>query len=120
MGRMDRVNAQMKREISLILQQELSDPRLTFVTITGVTVSPDLHIARVRFSVLGGAKEVAAVQQSLDRASGFIRRMVGERIRLRLTPKVEFKYDDSLAYSDKIERTIQEIRDVQGEIAQDD
>lgn len=120
MGRMERVNQQMKREISLILQQEMSDSRLTFVTVTGVTVSPDLHVARVRFSTLGGDKQLQAVQEALDRASNFIRRLVGERVRLRLTPKIEFVYDDSIAYSDRIERAIQEIHDANGKTAQDD
>ena len=119
MGRMERVNQQMKREISLILQKDISDPRLMFVTITGVTVSPDLHVARVRFSTLGGDKQLLAVQESLDRASGFIRRLIGERIRLRLTPKIEFVYDDSIAYSDRIERTIQEIHDANSKSPQD-
>src|SRR5262245_54145190 len=109
--RMEKVNALMKREISSMLQTDFHDSRFTFVTVTQVVVSPDLHQARVSFTVLGDEGQVQRTAEDLNRVRGFIRKMVGERIRLRYTPEIEFVYDKSVEYSDRIERTIQEIHD---------
>ena len=110
MGRMEKVNQLMKREISTILQREVQDPRLEFVSITGVTVSPDLHVARVNFSVLGDEKKKEDAKKALNSARGYIRRLIGKRISLRYTPDLEFIYDNSLEYSARIEQTFEEIK----------
>ena len=109
--RMERINATMKREISKMLQQDFHDSRFTFVTITQVVVSPDLHQARVRFTVMGDDEQVQRASEELSRVRGFIRRLVGQRVRLRYTPEIEFQYDKSVEYSDRIEKTIQEINE---------
>lgn len=110
MDRMDKINALMKREISQIILQDMSDPRLTFVTITSVEVTRDLSLARVNFSVLGDDKHLAGVEQTLSGASGFIRRLVAERVRIRYIPEIEFVYDNSLEYGARIEQAIENLQ----------
>ena len=95
MGRMDRINQLMKREVGSIIQKEFQDPRLMFVTILSVEVSPDLHNAVVNYSVLGDEKQLQAIAKALESLSGYIRKLIGQRIRLRYTPKVSFVYDKS-------------------------
>ena len=107
--RMDKINALMKREISLMLHRDFNDSRFTFVTVTQVVVSPDLHQARVSFTVLGNDEKVQRTLEDLNRVRGFIRKLVGERVQLRYTPEIDFFYDKSVEYSDRIEKTIEEI-----------
>ena len=106
---MDKINALMKREISLMLHRDFNDSRFTFVTVTQVVVSPDLHQARVSFTVLGNDEKVQRTLEDLNRVRGFIRKLVGERVQLRYTPEIDFFYDKSVEYSDRIEKTIEEI-----------
>ena len=111
-NRMEKVNAQIKREIgTMILMGEINDPRLKFVTITYAQVSKDLRYARVGFSVLNNnPQEVKDVQQGLNSARGYVRKLIGERIKMRFTPEINFIYDRSLEYSDQINRTLEEIK----------
>jgi len=111
MGRIEKVNQQIKKEISIILQRDMADPRFEFVSITQVDVSRDLRSARVLFSVLGDSRRAQAVQQGLDGARGMIRKLIGQRINIRYTPELSFFYDNSISYSDRIEKTLQEIHD---------
>lgn len=111
MSRMDRVNQQIKKEVSLVIQQELADPRLKFVTITEAKVSKDLRHAKVFFSVLGKAKQVEDAEQGLESARGIIRKYVGQRMEMRHTPELFFVYDKTLEYSARIDETLREIND---------
>ena len=111
MGRMDRVNQQLKREISLIIQQEISDPRLQFVTITHVDCSADLRNAKIYYSLLSDDQDKEEIQNCFNKAKGFIRKMISQKMQLRNTPDLLFSFDKSLAYSDKIEKTISELKD---------
>lgn len=111
MGRIEKVNEQIKRDISFIIQEELSDPRLSFVSITHVEVSKDLRSAKVFFSVLGSDAQVKSAQLALDKAKSFIRRELGRRVKMRFTPELFFKYDNSLQFGVVLEETIKEIRD---------
>lgn len=117
MSRMDRINETMKREIGLIVTAEVKDPRLEFVTITQVEVTRDLQHARIFFSVLGDQQKIVRAQEGLNSAKGFIRRLIGQRIRMRFTPDIEFVYDRSLEYSARIEKTLEEIRHEPGDPA---
>ncbi len=110
MDRMARVNEMMKREIGTMIQMDIHNPELEFVTITNVNVSKDLQVARVSFSVLGDEKKVQNVTRILSGISGQVRKLVGQRIRLRYTPKIEFVYDKSIEYGAQIERALEEIR----------
>lgn len=109
MDRIGRVNEQIKREIGLILQRELGDPRLQFVTITGVEVSRDLRTAKVYFSALGDKPAAEAARQALKSATGIIRRCVGENVKMRYTPEFHFFHDRSVELSARVEQTLMEI-----------
>jgi len=109
MGRMEKVNELVKREIGSMIQREMRDPRLQFVTITEVHVSPDLHHAKVKFSFLKQSSNVEDVTQSLNHAAGYMRRRIGQNLRLRYTPELEFIYDPSIEYSVRIEQALKDI-----------
>ena len=117
MARMEKVNQQIKKEIGYMIQYgQINDPRLTFVTITYVDCSKDLQHARVGFSVLSSnRKEIQKVQEGLSSARGFVRKLIGERIRLRYTPEIIFVHDNSLEYSSKIDQTLEEIKNTRKE-----
>lgn len=89
--RTGRVGEQLKKELSQIIQSELKDPRVGFITVTGVEVTSDLSQAKVYISVLGNDEQKENTLLALGRATGFIRSEVGRRIRLRHTPELLFK-----------------------------
>jgi ribosome-binding factor A len=111
MGRIEKVNQQLKREISIIIQQDLGDPRIEFVTITSVDVSRDLRNAKVLFSVLGEPSKAEVAQKGLEGARGMIRKLIGQRIKMRFTPDLSFVYDHSIELSARIEETLKGIHD---------
>src|SRR6476646_630554 len=94
----------IQREISVLIQRELKDPRLGFVTITSVEVPPDLRYARVFYSVLGTPEEQKGTQQALEHASGFLRHELASRLDLRYVPELAFRNDPSIAHGDRIAR----------------
>ena len=112
MIRQERVAGALKREISNIIHDELKDPRLGFVTITDVELTPDLRYAKVFFSVLGKDQDYKKTKEALESALGFIRRLIAQRIRLRFTPEITFKEDRSAEYSIKIQEVLEEIREL--------
>jgi len=109
MGRIEKVNQQVKREIGRIIQQELGDPRLQFVIITEVDVSRDLRNARIRFSVLGNESQIQAAQQGLQGARGMIRKLLGKSMTIRHTPELFFIYDQAVEMSARIEESMKTI-----------
>jgi ribosome-binding factor A len=109
MNRLDRVNKQLQKEISIILQKELNDPRVTYVSITHVDVSPDLRKAKVMFSLYGEACSAEEITHVLDKAKGRIRKFVGNRVRMRYTPELWFVYDDSMDSHFQIDAVLKEI-----------
>lgn len=98
MDRIERINETIKREISLIIQQDLSDPRLALVMINRAQVSRDLQHAKIYFSALGDESRAIHAQQGLDSAKGLIRKMVGQRLRLKFLPDLIFVHDKSVEY----------------------
>lgn len=110
MSRHDKVANALKKEVSLIIHDELHDPRLGFVTITRVELTPDLRHAKIFFSVLGKDEDYKKTKEALDSALGFIRRLIAQRIRLRFTPEIIFKEDRSSEYSIKIQEVLEEIK----------
>jgi ribosome-binding factor A len=95
--RIERVNQLIKEEISALLQRELKDPRIGFVTVTDVEVSKDLSQAKVYVSILGSEEEWKATFTALEGARGFIRHWLRQRLRLRLIPSLLFRPDRSMA-----------------------
>jgi ribosome-binding factor A len=95
--RTERLNEQFREEISDLLRRQVKDPRLgVFITVTQVSVSPDLSHARVYVSVMGSAEEKQGALQGLDAAAAFIRHELGQRLSLRRTPRLSFRHDDSI------------------------
>ncbi|WP_215141554.1 30S ribosome-binding factor RbfA [Exiguobacterium qingdaonense] len=108
--RAQRVAEQMRKEITDVLLREVSDPRTKNATITSVDVTGDLQQATVYYTVLGDEEDVKAeTQAGLDKAKGFIRREIGNRIRLRKTPEISFEYDSSVAYGSHIDSLIRDL-----------
>jgi len=109
--RVGRVGEQIKKELSQMLQTEIKDPRIGFVTITGVEVTNDLSIAKVYLSVMGDEQEKEETLQALAKATGFIRSELGRRIRLRKTPELIFQIDRSIEYGSRIEELIAKLNE---------
>ncbi|WP_078554606.1 30S ribosome-binding factor RbfA [Bacillus alkalicellulosilyticus] len=107
--RASRVGEQMKKELSEIIMRELKDPRIKFVTVTGVDVTGDLQQATVYITVLGTEEEKADTLKGLSKATGFIRTEIGKRIRLRKTPEIFFTFDESIEYGNRIETLLAEL-----------
>ena len=107
--RSQRLAEELKNEISAIIAQEIKDPRVGFATVTEVKVSPDMRHARVAISVLGSPQERRETLEALVRATGYIRRLIGARIRLRHTPELSFAYDDSIERGERMMRLLDEI-----------
>jgi ribosome-binding factor A len=108
--RKERVEDQIKKEVSFIIQRELKDPRAGFITITAAELSADLKSARIFYSVLGDDESKVKSEQALKSASGFIQRQVGIRMRLRYTPQLVFKYDHSIERGARIDEILREIK----------
>ncbi|MEW6574313.1 MAG: 30S ribosome-binding factor RbfA [Bacillota bacterium] len=105
-----RLAAAIKEEMADILQNELKDPRLGFVTVTRVEVSADMRYAKVYYSVFGSPEELDATLTVLQRAQGFIRSVLGQRIRLRYVPEITFKIDPSIDYGVRVTRILDELK----------
>ncbi|MCM3038242.1 30S ribosome-binding factor RbfA [Paenibacillus motobuensis] len=108
-NRTGRVGEEIKKELSVMIQRELKDPRIGFVTVTGVDVTSDLSQAKVYLSVFGDEDQKKDTLKALDKATGFLRTEIGKRIRLRHTPELIFKIDESIAYGSRIEKLLDEI-----------
>ncbi len=113
-SRPDRVADQIRHELAALLSREVHDPGIGFVTLTRTSVSPDLQLARVWYTVLGDEKGRLATARALSRAAPFLRRQLGARLRLKRAPELVFEYDESIAGQDRIERILNELRQEQG------
>lgn len=111
MSRVTKVSEAIRKEISVIIHDELKDPRVGFVTITRVEMTPDLRSAKVFYSVLGKEKERKSTKETLNRALGFIRRLIAQRINLRLAPEIIFREDRSSEYSINIQQVLEQIKE---------
>ena len=101
--RLDRVNQLIKEEVSMLLQRELKDPRLGFVTVTEVDTAKDLRQAKVFVSVLGGDAQWKASIAALTSARGFIRNWLRQHLDLRVTPELVFRPDRSMEHAARIQ-----------------
>lgn len=108
--RLDRVNQLIKEEISLVLQRELKDPRLGFVTVTEVETAGDLKLAKVFVSVLGDDAKWVSSLAALKSARGFIRHWLRSHLDLRVTPELDFRPDRSMAHAARIQELLQRLR----------
>jgi len=103
-----RVAERIREEISLILQNRVKDPGAGSITVTDVTVTADLRLARVHYSVLGGEEERLSARDALRRSKGFIRKELGQVLRIRYSPDLAFLYDASYERGSRIERLLRD------------
>jgi ribosome-binding factor A len=108
--RLDRVNQLIKEEISTLLQRELKDPRLGFVTVTEVETSKDLRQAKVFVSVLGDEKQWAGSLAALASARGFVRNWLRQHLDLRVTPEIDFRPDRSMEHAARIQSLLKNVQ----------
>lgn len=108
-NRMDKINEELKKELSVIIDNNLKNPHITgIISVTKVKTSPDLRYARVYISLLN-CKNVKETLDGLKSASGFMRSELARRINLRYTPELRFEIDDSMEYGARIENILKEI-----------
>lgn len=108
-NRMARVNEELKRELSNIINYEVKNSNVTgMISITKVKTSPDLNYARVSISVIN-SKNVKQTLAGLKAASGFIRSRIAEKMNLRITPEFVFELDESMAYGERIDSILEKI-----------
>ena len=107
--RIERVNQLVKEEISAVLQRELKDPRLGFVSVTEVETSKDLRTAKVFVSVLGDESKWAGSLTALSSARGFIRHWLRQHLDLRVTPDLDFRPDRSMEHAARIQELLKQI-----------
>jgi ribosome-binding factor A len=109
-NRPERVGEAIRNELSQLLQRDVHDPGVGFITLTQVKVSPDLQLARVYYTSMGDEKALRETAKALGRATPFLRRQVAQRLRLRRAPELQFFYDQSVAHQDRIEQILQELK----------
>ncbi len=108
--KIERLNNIFVKEISEILQKEIKDPNINFVTITGCDITSDLSFAKVYYTVLDDKKR-KEIDAALDGAKSFIRGQLSQRVEIRHTPELKFIFDKSIEYGNKIEKIIKEIHE---------
>ena len=107
-ARMRRVNEAVREVVSAHISGDLKDPRIGFVTVTGVETSPDLRSARVFVSVLGEEAERADALAGLRAAAGFLQAQIGRELRMKRTPTLRFVYDESVDTGMRISKLLDE------------
>lgn len=105
-----KVGDQILKEMSFILLDRVTDPRVKGVTVTGIKLSNDLKRARVFFSVIGDENLIKEAQAGLDSAKGFIKREISSRMSLKYTPEIIFMYDSSLKYGNDMEKLFEKLK----------
>ena len=110
--RPDRVGDQIRQELSELLSRgAVHDPGIGFITLTRVKVSPDLQLARVYYTTMGDEEARKQTAKALERATGFFRRQVGERLQLRRVPELKFQFDESIGHQDRVEQILRELHE---------
>lgn len=113
--RTDRINEQLRQEISLVVRDEVRDPRVGLATVTAVETSPELDHARVYINALGDDEEKEGVLSGLRSAAPFIRGQLGRRLHMRRIPELHFELDRMLEEATRIESLLREVLPDDGE-----
>lgn len=108
-SRSQRVVEQIRRELAELIRLEVKDPRVGFITLTDVEITPDYAHAKVFFTSMTGEADVPEILQGLRRASGFLRRELGRRIRIHTIPELHFHYDRSVEEGSRLSRLIDDV-----------
>lgn len=119
--RFERINEELKKEISHIISYELNNPNVTgLISVTKAKITPDLKYAKVYVSILN-SKNIKETLVGLKKSSGYIRTEIAKRINLRITPELIFELDDSIEYGAKIDSILRDImKDVKPEEKESD
>jgi len=108
--RPDRVGEQIREELSQMLSRGIvHDPGIGFITLTRVKSSPDLQVAHVYYTTMGDERARLATAKALERATPFLRREIGQRIRLRRVPQLDFRFDESVIHQDRVEQILRDL-----------
>lgn len=113
--RAQRLARQLQQEIAMIIQRELKDPHVGFVTITRAELSKDQAYAKVFYSCLGPREERQRSQEALERSTGFIHGLIKKRFRLKVIPQIQFRYDESIAGSIALSDMLDHLEEPSGE-----
>jgi ribosome-binding factor A len=110
--RPDRVGDEIRKEISdLLARGAVHDPGIGFITLTRVQVSADLQVAHIFYTMLGDEKARRDTARALERATPFLRRHLGSRLRLRRVPEIDFRFDQAVAHQDRIEQILRDLHE---------
>ncbi len=112
MDKIKKIEVDIKREISFIINSKINDPRLGFVTITGVRLSTDYNYLDVFVSIMGSGEVVKDTLVGLNQSSGFIKKNLGERVKLKNMPRIKFIIDDSIDTGMKITKILEDLKKV--------
>ena len=108
--RFERINEELKKEISHIISYELKNPNVTgLISVTKAKVTPDLKYAKIYVSILNSKNDEETLE-GLKKSSGFIRSQIAKTINLRITPELVFEKDDSMEYGAKIDSILRELK----------
>ena len=107
--RIEKLQELIKQEMGKMLLTDLKDPRIGFVTVTDVELTGDLRSAKIFVSIMGGDEQIKNSLEGLQSALGFIRREIGQRIKIRFTPEISFALDTSLDYGDHIQKLLLKV-----------
>lgn len=109
MERTDRIEEEIKKIVSVLIDRGLKDPRLTgLISVTKVSVTNDLKYCKIYVSMLG-TKDTSEAMDALSSAAGFVRKEIGSKIRMHSTPEVKFELDDSMEYGAHIQNIINDL-----------
>jgi ribosome-binding factor A len=106
----ERLERIIERELGTILLADIKDDRLKYVTFTKVSLTNDLSIATVYYTVRGSDEQKEMTSKNLQDAKGFIRTALSKSLEIRKVPELRFKYDDSLEYGEKIEQILKGLK----------
>jgi ribosome-binding factor A len=107
-SRLGRIADQIQRDLADLIRNELKDPRVGMITLTGVEVSNDYRHAKIFFTTLGGSEVVSQTHQGLQRASGFLRSHLAGGLKLRIVPELHFVHDESVERGVRLSKLIDE------------
>ncbi|WP_374475314.1 30S ribosome-binding factor RbfA [Zoogloea sp.] len=116
-SRGQRVAEQIRRELAELIRLELKDPRVGFITLTDVEITPDYAHAKVYFTSMTGQEGLEEIQKGLRRASSFLRRELGRRIRIHTLPELHFHYDPSVETGNRISALIDKAIEADRQLA---
>jgi ribosome-binding factor A len=109
-SRSDRVGGLIQQVLAQMLKTEIGDPRLANATITAVKMSRDLRIAKIYYATESGVETQKAAHEGFERARGYLKRELAQRLELRYMPELKFFYDDAIDHGEKIEKLIKMVK----------